>query len=50
MSKRLVVGISGASGIIYGVRLLQVLKDTDYETHLIISKSEIGRASCRERV
>ena len=39
MSKRLVVGISGASGIIYGVRLLQVLKDTDYETHLIISKS-----------
>ena len=39
MSKRLVVGISGASGIIYGVRLLQVLKDTDYETHLVISKS-----------
>jgi len=39
MQKRLVVGISGASGIIYGVRLLQVLKDTDYETHLIISKS-----------
>ena len=39
MNKRLVVGISGASGVIYGVRLLQVLKDTDYETHLIISKS-----------
>ena len=39
MSKRLVVGISGASGVIYGVRLLQVLKETDYETHLIISKS-----------
>ena len=39
MSKRLVVGISGASGVTYGVRLLQVLKDTDYETHLIISKS-----------
>ena len=39
MSKRLVVGISGASGVIYGVRLLQVLQDTDYETHLIISKS-----------
>ena len=38
MSKRLVVGISGASGVTYGVRLLQVLKDTDYETHLIISK------------
>jgi flavin prenyltransferase len=39
MSKRLVVGISGASGVIYGIRLLQVLKETDYETHLIISKS-----------
>jgi 4-hydroxy-3-polyprenylbenzoate decarboxylase len=39
MNKRLVVGISGASGVTYGVRLLQVLRDTDYETHLIISKS-----------
>jgi 4-hydroxy-3-polyprenylbenzoate decarboxylase len=39
MPERLVVGISGASGVIYGVRLLQVLQDTDYETHLIISKS-----------
>ncbi len=39
MSKRIVVGISGASGVIYGARLLEVLKDTDYETHLIISES-----------
>ena len=39
MPKRIVVGISGASGVIYGVRLLSVLKETDYETHLIISKS-----------
>ena len=39
MPKRIVVGISGASGVTYGVRLLQVLQDTDYETHLIISKS-----------
>ena len=39
MPKRLVVGISGASGVTYGVRLLQVLKESDYETHLIISKS-----------
>ena len=39
MTKRLVVGISGASGVTYGVRLLQVLQNTDYETHLIISKS-----------
>jgi 4-hydroxy-3-polyprenylbenzoate decarboxylase len=39
MSKRIVVAISGASGVIYGARLLEVLKDTDYETHLIISES-----------
>ncbi|MCE4227587.1 3-octaprenyl-4-hydroxybenzoate carboxy-lyase, partial [Escherichia coli] len=36
--KRLIVGISGASGAIYGVRLLQVLRDvTDIETHLVLS-------------
>ena len=39
MPKRIVVGISGASGVTYGVRLLSMLKETDYETHLIISKS-----------
>lgn len=38
MMKRLIVGISGASGAIYGVRLLQVLRDVDgVETHLIMS-------------
>jgi len=37
MPKRIVVGISGASGVTYGVRLLGLLKKTDYETHLIIS-------------
>ncbi|MBS6738218.1 MAG: UbiX family flavin prenyltransferase [Enterobacteriaceae bacterium] len=36
--KRLIVGISGASGAIYGVRLLQVLRDAaDIETHLVMS-------------
>jgi len=39
MSKRIVVGISGASGVTYGVRLLSLLRDTDYESHLIISDS-----------
>ncbi len=35
---RLIVGISGASGVIYGIRLLEVLKEQpDIETHLIIS-------------
>ena len=39
MKKRIVIGISGASGVIYGVRCLQLLKRTDYETHLIISQA-----------
>lgn len=37
--KRLVIGISGATGIIYGVRLLELLKQTEYETHLVVSKA-----------
>jgi 4-hydroxy-3-polyprenylbenzoate decarboxylase len=37
--KRIVVGISGASGVVYGIRLLRVLKDLDLETHLIISEA-----------
>ncbi|MDP2619747.1 MAG: UbiX family flavin prenyltransferase [Hyphomicrobiales bacterium] len=36
--KKLVVGMTGSTGAIFGVRLLQVLADTDCETHLIISK------------
>lgn len=39
MSKRIVVGISGASGVIYGIRILTLLKENDYETHLIISEA-----------
>lgn len=39
MKKRIVVGISGASGVTYGVRCLELLKETDFETHLIISKA-----------
>jgi len=38
-TRRLVVGISGASGVIYGVRLLELLRETDIETHLVMSKS-----------
>jgi 4-hydroxy-3-polyprenylbenzoate decarboxylase len=37
MSK-LIVGMTGASGAIFGVRLLQVLADTDVEVHLVVSK------------
>lgn len=39
MKNRVIVGITGASGVIYGVRLLEVLKQTDIETHLIISEA-----------
>ena len=38
-SKRLIVGISGASGIVYGVRVLEALRDHDVETHLVMSRS-----------
>ena len=37
--RRLVIGISGASGTIYGIRMLEMLKKTDIETHLVMSKS-----------
>ena len=37
--RRLIVGISGASGTIYGIRILELLKKTDIETHLVMSKS-----------
>jgi 4-hydroxy-3-polyprenylbenzoate decarboxylase len=37
--RRLTIGISGASGIVYGIRLLELLRDTDVETHLVMSRS-----------
>jgi polyprenyl P-hydroxybenzoate/phenylacrylic acid decarboxylase-like protein len=39
--QRLVVGISGASGFIYGIRLLQLLAELDIESHLIISRAAL---------
>ena len=38
-ARRLVVGISGASGVIYGVRALELLRKAGIETHLVMSKS-----------
>jgi 4-hydroxy-3-polyprenylbenzoate decarboxylase len=35
--QRLIVAITGATGVIYGVRLLELLRDADIETHLVIS-------------
>jgi 4-hydroxy-3-polyprenylbenzoate decarboxylase len=37
---QLIIGMSGASGVIYGIRMLEVLKDVpDVETHLVMSES-----------
>ena len=37
--QRLIVGISGSSGVIYGVRMLETLRELPVETHLVISKA-----------
>ncbi|NUS69037.1 MAG: UbiX family flavin prenyltransferase [Ensifer adhaerens] len=37
--KRMIVGISGASGVVYGKRLLELLRDLEIETHLIMSRA-----------
>jgi flavin prenyltransferase len=47
---RLVIGISGASGVVYGVRLLELLQDLSVETHLVMSKAaEVTLAHETER-
>ncbi|MFM0041342.1 UbiX family flavin prenyltransferase [Paraburkholderia sediminicola] len=50
--RRLIVGISGASGAVYGVRALQILRECDVEAHLVVSKAaeltlkhEVGTSS-----
>lgn len=37
--QRIIVGISGASGVVYGVRMLEVLRKAGIETHLVMSKA-----------
>ena len=37
--RRLIVGISGASGVVYGVRMLEVLRAAGIETHLVMSRA-----------
>ncbi|WP_250441354.1 UbiX family flavin prenyltransferase [Caballeronia sp. AZ1_KS37] len=39
--RRIAVGISGASGFTYGVRLLELLRELDIETHVTISRSAL---------
>ena len=36
--RRLIIGMTGSTGAIFGVRFLEALKHADVETHLIISK------------
>ncbi len=38
-SRRLILGISGASGVIYGIRALELLRGIGIETHLVMSRS-----------
>lgn len=40
-SQRLIVGISGASGVVYGIKALQMLRKLGVQTHLVVSKSAI---------
>jgi len=37
--RRLIIGISGASGVVYGIRMLELLRNTGVETHLVMSRS-----------
>lgn len=46
MTRRLIVGISGASGFVYGQRLLQMLQPVDLEVHLVVSKSALLTMAC----
>ncbi len=43
--RRMVVGITGATGIVYGVRVLRALRELEIESHLVVSKAgEMTRA------
>lgn len=44
--RRLIVGITGASGFVYGHRLLQLLSGLDLEVHLVVSKSAQITMAC----
>jgi 4-hydroxy-3-polyprenylbenzoate decarboxylase len=44
--KKLIIGISGASGVVYGIRILELLREReDVETHLVIT--DMGRATIK---
>jgi 4-hydroxy-3-polyprenylbenzoate decarboxylase len=39
VEQRIIVGISGASGVVYGIRLLEILRELEVRTHLVISRA-----------
>lgn len=39
MVDRIIIGMTGATGQIYGIRALELLRETDYESHLVVSDS-----------
>lgn len=43
---RLIIGISGASGVAYGIRLLELLRPTPIETHLVMTKAAEVTLAC----
>ena len=45
--KRIIIGITGASGAIYGIRALELLRGVGVETHLVLSPSA-GRTIAEE--
>ena len=44
--RRIIVGISGASGVIYGIRTLEALRETGIETHLVMSRTAQLTLAC----
>lgn len=40
-ARRIVVGISGASGVVLGVRLLEILRELEVETHLVLTRAAV---------
>jgi len=38
-ARRLIIGMTGASGVVYGVRLLELLQHSGIETHLVMSRA-----------
>ena len=50
VKQRLIIGISGASGTVYGIRALEMLRSTPIETHLVLSKAAEMTASYETNV